>query len=565
MTGFVLDPYAARSCPVKTLHTFDPTQAQPEVPLDESLHDSFQGGSDFRNEALTRMLAAQPDAVDLRGHRLAGTPREARVTATLEAMRGGTPLVVGGTLPEDSEGHRIGQPDALIRGDDSPGGGPGYWPCQIKPYRVREKQLGADTLSTSSLTRPGELSVLPDARYRTYREGVLLELAHHWKLLETCGFASGRLIVAVVGDDRSRDGSPTLTWVDLTEKFIRTYSRSAGHKLRSPLERYEHEHRFRVHVAETAMARTGVDDPPPAVRPIRVKECEWCSWWSACRPLIDDDDLSLRISKAPLDVRELQTLLGLGISTVAELAEADIDAILPAYLPLNGHRDRSEARLRQAARRARMLANGVDLERVSVEPIGVPRSAVEVDLDIETADDGCVYLWGALLHDAAGTRFVDFSSFEHLTPADETDLAVRFAEWLLDLTTRHPETLVFHYSDYETVHLRRLADRTGHPALLAACDLIRGHFVDLFSYVRDNFVGVDGLGLKVVATRGAGFAWRDEEPGGLASRTWFNQAVDGATPAEREAARTRVLEYNEDDVRATSVLREWLTGMDAAG
>ena len=51
----------------------------------------------------------------------------------------------------------------------------------------------------------------------------------------------------------------------------------------------------------------------------------------------------------------------------------------------------------------------------------------------------------------------------------------------------------------------------------------------------------------------------------IASRTWFNQAVDGATPAEREAARTRVLEYNEDDVRATSVLREWLTGMDAAG
>ena len=86
-------------------------------------------------------------------------------------------------------------------------------------------------------------------------------------------------------------------------------------------------------------------------------------------------------------------------------------------------------------------------------------------------------------------------------------------------------------------------------------------------FMRNGFwpAGVDGLGLKVVATRGAGFAWRDEEPGGLASRTWFNQAVDGATPAEREAARTRVLEYNEDDVRATSVLREWLTGMDAAG
>ncbi|NHB84149.1 hypothetical protein G7085_04625 [Tessaracoccus sp. HDW20] len=55
-----------------------------------------------------------------------------------------------------------------------------------------------------------------------------------------------------------------------------------------------------------------------------------------CRPQIDDDDLSLRISKAPLDVRELQTLLSLGISTVAELARADVDEILPAYLPGRG-------------------------------------------------------------------------------------------------------------------------------------------------------------------------------------------------------------------------------------
>ncbi len=201
--------------------------------------------------------------------------------------------------------------------------------------------------------------------------------------------------------------------MDLTAKFIRTYSRSAGHKFRSALERYDHEHRFRVYVAEQASERTGVDDPPPVVRPIRVKECEWCSWWSVCRTRIDDDDLSLRISKAPLDVRELQTLMSLGITTVAQLAEADVDELLPRYLPLTGHRDRPEQRLRQAARRARMLANGVELERVSVEPIGVPRAAVEVDLDIETADDGSVYLWGALVTgvDGAGeSRYVQFSA-----------------------------------------------------------------------------------------------------------------------------------------------------------
>jgi predicted RecB family nuclease len=80
--------------------------------------------------------------------------------------------------------------------------------------------------------------------------------------------------------------------------------------------------------------------------------------------------------------------------------------------------------------------------------------------------------------------------------------------------------------------------------------------------VRDNFVGVDGLGLKIVASRGAGFHWRDEEPGGLNSQSWFNEAIDGATDDARAAARTRVLDYNEDDVRATLAVRRWLTTQD---
>ena len=561
MNQFVLDAYAARSCPVKTFNAFDPVLRGPAQPLDESLRESFQGGSDFRRGVLDR-IAATPGAVDLRGQHEAGLPWEEREAACLTAMGSGAPVILGGVLPLDLDGHRSGRPDALVRGIDTASGAPGYWPLKVKPYRVREKQSGSTSLQTSPLADIGALVPLPDLRYRVFREGTLLELAHHWRLLESCGFAAGHPLAAVVGDDRASGAEPTATWVDLTHKFIRTFSRTAGHKLRSPLERYDHEHRFRVHVAEQAAARTGTDDPEPAVRPIRVKECDWCAWWQVCRTQIDDDDLSLRISKAPLDVRELQTLLALGIKTVAELAEADVDTILPRYLPETGHRDRAEDRLRQAARRARMLAHGVDLERVSVDPIAVPRSGVEVDLDVETADDGTVYLWGALVGDDGDGEFRHFSRFEHLTPATEVELAVEFADWLLNLAERHPDLRVYHYSDYETVHLRRLADRSGHPSLIAACELIRDHFVDLFGYVRDNFVGVDGLGLKIVASRGAGFHWRDEEPGGLNSQSWFNEAIDGATDDARVAARARVLDYNEDDVRATLAVRRWLTTQD---
>lgn len=559
MSPFVLDAYAARSCPVKTFHTFDPTVAQPEHPHDESLRESFQGGSDFRARVLGQ-LAASPGATDLWSLLGQGASAEERLRASLEAMGAGAPLILGASLPMDLDGHRSGRPDALVRGEDTEAGAPGYWPLKVKPYRVTEKQLRSESLQFSTLAAVSELQPLPHMRFRVYREGALLELAHHWRLLESCGFASGQPLAAVVGDDRT--GSPVATWVDLTHRFIRTYSKTSGHKLRSALERYDHEHSFRVYVADAARQRTGVDDPPAPVRPIRVKECEWCAWWQVCRPLIDDDDLSLRISKAPLDVRELQTLLGLGIKTVAELAEADIDAILPQYLASTGHRDRAEHRLRQAARRARMMAHGVELERISVDAIGVPRAAMEVDLDIETADDGAVYLWGVLVTDGDGSRFRHFSRFEPLTPEAEIQVAREFALWLLAMVEQHPDLRVYHYSDYETVHLRRLAERSGDPVLTAACELIREHFVDLFGLVRDNFVGVDGLGLKVVATKGVGFNWRDEEPGGLASQTWFSEAVNASSEQARGSARQRVLDYNEDDVRATLAVRNWLSAQD---
>ena len=64
--------------------------------------------------------------------------------------------------------------------------------------------------------------------------------------------------------------------------------------------------------------------------------------------------------------------------------------------------------------------------------------------------------------------------------------------------------------------------------------------------------------MKQVAHAATGFEWRDDDPGGLNSQGWFLDAISGESDAIREAAATRILEYNEDDVRATHVLRDWL-------
>ncbi|MBX7471893.1 ribonuclease H-like domain-containing protein, partial [Streptomyces sp. MAG02] len=76
--------------------------------------------------------------------------------------------------------------------------------------------------------------------------------------------------------------------------------------------------------------------------------------------------------------------------------------------------------------------------------------------------------------------------------------------------------------------------------------------------LKAHFFGVNGIGLKVVANAGAGFSWRDPDPGGLNSQTWWDLAVHDPDPQVRESSRTRVMEYNEDDVKATLAVRRWL-------
>ena len=56
--------------------------------------------------------------------------------------------------------------------------------------------------------------------------------------------------------------------------------------------------------------------------------------------------------------------------------------------------------------------------------------------------------------------------------------------------------------------------------------------------------------------RYVGFEWRDEDPGGSQSMAWWAEYIDD--PVGKVALRARVIAYNEDDVRATFALRDWL-------
>ncbi len=572
----LLGSTAAGSCPVKTHHGYDPTATLPEpdpaagpTPVPARL----QHAREVQARLVESLIAVAPGlVVDLR--LLADEPAAA-AESCLRAMTVGAQVIVGGTLPPDRAGQRVGRPDVLVRGLDSPEGRPTYHPVAVKAHKVlltgRRRTTTAEEppppavhVSSFGAPRPLALEPLPGASFRLRtREPDLLQLAHHTRMLAAAGFAAADPWAAVIGTDTGTPAAPLLAWLDLSAPLVRTFSRSAdeGWRLRSVLERYDYEHSLRLGVAAAAQQRTGgPDDPAPLVQPVVCDECSRCPWWSRCRSTLADDDVSLHIGKGALDVREVLALRRLRVGTVPALAAADLPALLPAYLPQVSHRQGTEGRLRLASRRARMLRDDVAFDRETTGEIDFPGAEIEVDLDIESAADGRIYLWGFLRHDGSGSArpsYTHLSAFADLDEAGELELARTAFRWLRDLVESEPSVRVYHYSAYEPAAIRALADRADDPLLSWAAEYAENEFVDLYDVVKTHFFGVNGLGLKPIAQH-AGFRWRDDDPGGLNSQHWFADAVHHPDSDARARARTRVLEYNEDDVLATHALRAWL-------
>jgi predicted RecB family nuclease len=573
----LLSAYAARSCPVKTQNAYNPTvvletpNAGASIEANEGLAELFDGGAQFEAAVLAQLIASYTGrVVDLRP--LSASSPEVQIEACLRAMSSGAEVIIGGCLPVDLPGHRVGSPDLLIRSVDKADRPPAYHPVEVKWHRIiARSRPGEDNaeephvLRYSTLTDPIADAALSISGYELRigsRAADFLQLAHYHRMLEACGFGAEPALAGVIGTDDLFE-TPVLAWADLAEPQVRTFSRSSpeGWRLRSLLERYDYEHSFRIRIAAVAQQQTGRphQDPELLVRPIVNKECPRCQWWEHCLPQLDPDDVSLRIDKGPLDMREIATLRRHGIATVTDLADADLDQLMKWYLPEVTHREGAEGRIRVAARKARMLLEGTSFDRETAGPIEVPKADVEIDLDIESSADGRIYLWGFLVHEGGDEAAVyhEFSQFDDLDDRSEAALAADAFTWLRSLVESTPAMVVFHYSGYEVAKISELAGREHDELFDWAAAYAEEQFVDLLEIVKAHYFGVSGLGLKLMA-RHVGFRWRDEDPGGLNSQLWFAEAVHGETPEARAQARRRVLEYNEDDVIATSQVRAWL-------
>lgn len=323
--------------------------------------------------------------------------------------------------------------------------------------------------------------------------------------------------------------------------------------------------------------RNGEDAFP--TKPYWHRECLDCPYSSHCEhQLTLTDDVSLTRFT---NVEQQLLLHEHGVDTREQLARLDPVRAKAARgralvardeFQREDHLGRAIDKLDDLIYRARAHVRESSLRIVESARMGCPTADVEVDIDMESYDD-VTYLWGATVTINRNVEGVHaghraFVEWRDLTSDAEARIFADFWTWFSELRSlcgaqgRSVAAYCFWAQAEDGAMNRAVLDPLPggptHEDLEAFRHSSPAQWVDLHDLAKQQIQTEGPLGLKQLATS-CGFEWRDENPSGEASMLWYEVASRDES-AVALASRQRILEYNEDDCRATKALRDWLNG-----
>ncbi|MGB8196856.1 MAG: TM0106 family RecB-like putative nuclease [Acidimicrobiales bacterium] len=534
-----------------TLARAEPSRAL-RTPLTPEIERRRHEADDHRLAVLERLIELHPNAATATDHH-----------HTAHLIEDGVELILNARLA-DVGARRTVTVQAMVRlgrVDDCYT----YAPLVIKNHEVTEA-ASTRQLFEGSLERlvPSDLVVRAGLGLRataTVRRDVLL-LDGATRILQAFGSADPSTRGAII------DRNCRLWWLDLASM---TYPRSN-------LGAYDAYYRERIDVLEALDEWFDIGGPFPT-SPYWHRDCVSCEFSGHCQAELEAvDDVSLTRFTS-LD--QQFALRDNGIRTRAELARLDpiraqsarTRSLTPATATTVEDRlGRKFDRLDELIYRARAHVRDSALRILEPSQMGCPTADVEVDVDMESYDDA-TYLWGANVTlnqplDGVDEGYVTFVEWGELNPESEARNFLSFWEWLTRLRQLCDEqgrtfaAYCFWAQAEDGAMNRAVASALDGGPSLSDLESFRHQsppvWVDLHDLAKDQIQTEGQLGLKQLASA-AGFQWRDVHPSGEASMLWYEVATRGVD-ADAAVSRQRILDYNEDDCRATKALRDWLNG-----
>ena len=263
--------------------------------------------------------------------------------------------------------------------------------------------------------------------------------------------------------------------------------------------------------------------------------CKQSPWFKECRGESETcDDLSLlnRVWR-----QEVARLLKAGVKTISELSLkslVDLECLAP---------DVSSSRLEIMRDQAIAIKEHRHIFRGTVE---LPVAKIEVFFDIESDPlRDFDYLFGVLV---VKNRSESYQSFFAATPAQEKDAWDEFVVFV----EGHLDSPIYHFGQFEVEVVNRFSARYGISAI--AREAFERNMIDLLEVIRPAVIfPLSFYSLKDIAAY-LGFEWRASDASGANSVLWFEEWLK----KKNQKLLQKILEYNEDDVRATAHVKKWL-------
>lgn len=302
--------------------------------------------------------------------------------------------------------------------------------------------------------------------------------------------------------------------------------------------------------------------PAAATVPKKCAHCEFCEFNPLCDQRWRSEDSLIYV--AGIGEFDIAALVELGVPTLTQLADlaGPIDGMHAVRLA----RLIGQAALQLQARVDPETQPPFAMVRPSDEPVwgrGLEMLPApddgDVFLDFEghpfwQADTDLFFLLGLLERDDDGVW--GYREWWAHNQQQEAQAVAELVAYLEQRRNRFPNMHVYHYNHTERSALQRLTETYGVAEARLNNLLSTGAFIDLYVVALNSFqVGTESYGLKSLEQL-AEYERSHEIDQGAGAVLQYERFMADRDETELSA----IAAYNEDDVRATRALRDWMVG-----